>query len=195
MHSWEMTTSIEQKGRTDIEAFLRSRERFSDVIYLSGAAAGVRDIQGACGDFVCRTIDGDNKYFDLKVEERWTGNLFLETWSNLGFNRGWLDKVKTDYIIYYFLNKGVFYLIDFPRLKAWAYGTPSECGKLDKYKEVPQSKHRQRNVTKGRLVPIRVIWNEVKFWCFCRDDGVPGGFRPADEEQEGELFGLIGGHA
>jgi len=187
MSAWDQTRRIEQEGIRDIEKFLRSRtDLYKDVIRLF-EGQGVREVNERCGDFACTTTEGKTIFIDVKVEMKYTGRLFLETWSNLGHNRGWLDKVSADFIIYYFRDRGVFYLIDFPKLRTWAFGDREKVGRLEHFKELKQGKYIQRNTTCGRVVPISVIRDEVGCRVFYRNPAAPGGFGDfAGDYRDGE---------
>lgn len=91
---------------------------------------------------------GKEWFVEVKTETRWTGNLFLEEWSNEHVNLGWMNKSNADTLIYYFSDKKVAYLINFHILKKW-YAT---CKKGLQYKT--QFKNYQMNKTTGYLMPI-----------------------------------------
>ena len=70
-------------------------------------------------------IDGDwSVSAEIKAEERFTGNLFLETWSNKVFayeyrRPGWMVTLGCDILLCYFLDKKRLYSIPFGRLWSW----------------------------------------------------------------------------
>ena len=95
------------------------------------------------------TIDGVEKSVEFKAEETWTGNLFFEFMSNAYIGRqGWLYTLKTDLLVYHFLDKNVVYVLDFPldlqKIEPW------------KYKSVVIDAD-QNNQTLGWLVRIDVL--------------------------------------
>lgn len=118
-----------------------------------------RMLQESIGDVILNQ-DGSVYCVECKVEKKWTGNLFIEVWSNRRqFNRGWLDKLNSDVLMYYFLDKKLLYTMPFQRLKKWAYG--GENGEnLYKYRIVQQKKYSQMNDTWGRIVPIADLASE-----------------------------------
>jgi hypothetical protein len=74
-----------------------------------------RTLQQDFGDHLLNTDDRTVWAVEIKVEQAWTGNLFLETWSNrnleskathaeLGSTPGWLIKTRADMLLYYFLD-------------------------------------------------------------------------------------------
>jgi hypothetical protein len=98
---------------------------------------------------------------EIKAEQRWTGNLFLETWSNknlenaanharLGSNPGWLLKSRADLLFYYFLDRDALLIMSMLALQRWAF----TADKIYQYREVRQGKYQQPNDTHGRIVPI-----------------------------------------
>lgn len=126
------------------------------------------ECQGKINGVQTRVLKG----IEIKAEERHTGNLFLETWSNknlddafnhaqIGSKEGWLKTIRADCLWYYFLDTGDLYVIDLLRLKQWAFGVNEKPGNIYRFKEVPQKKYNQKNDTYGRLVPIEVLKKEV----------------------------------
>jgi hypothetical protein len=117
---------------------------------------------------------------EIKAEEKHTGNFFLETWSNKnlndrnshaerGSNPGWLSKLRSDLLMYYFLDKDILYIVDMFSLQQWAFGGGGSPASIYKFNEVPQGKYSQANDTWGRIVPIRTIYEEVGLkWCYLR---------------------------
>lgn len=106
------------------------------------------EFQLHCGDCIVTSRDGIRLNAEVKAEVRFTGNLFIETWSNRSIGRkGWLYRLnKCDVLYYCFLDREVIYTTDFQKLRA--------CD-LSSYQEVPQWRHEQDNDTYGLLVPIR----------------------------------------
>ncbi len=116
---------------------------------------------------------------EVKAERTHTGNLFLETWSNLnvsdvesfearGNNPGWLLKIYPTLLFYYFLDTDRLYIIRFHKLARWAFETRSknnpDCApRIFDFREVAQSKYSQKNKTVGHLVPLSVIRDEVGY--------------------------------
>ena len=97
------------------------------------------------GDYLA--VKNDKAYIlEFKAEEKHTGNLFIEIWSNEGVNQGWFRKCRADYIIYHFLDNGKVYLIDLPEFKKQLIES--------NHRQVKQAKHDQKNVSVGLLVPV-----------------------------------------
>lgn len=93
--------------------------------------------------------NGVNLRVEVKAEERFTGNLFWETWSNYPVRQGWGRTTPADELYYLFRNNNSAYRIsDLPTFK-WLidYFEPT-------LKEISQSKYDQHNDTRGLLVPI-----------------------------------------
>ena len=113
----------------------------------------VKDLQQRYGDyFVCHAAGPDfaaPAFVDLKVEQRFTGNFFVETWSNYPVNPGWLSKSKATGIVYVFLRpEPSVFLFGLPAMRRYV---AQNRGTL---KEVIQRQHEQNNETRGLLVPI-----------------------------------------
>jgi hypothetical protein len=195
MDSWRATRDVEDRGRGDVEHFLRSRtDLFTDVVPVYGSTKA-QELQQGHGDFICYTTDGKLITVDVKVEvsER-HGNLFLETFSNRSrFNRGWLDKVSITYLVYYFLDTGSLYVINFRKLREWAFGAGGRAGRIYEYPEKPQNKYKQNNDTYGRCVPIRIIREQVGLRHFRRNPDAPSGFSDVEADGEGAVFPLFRG--
>lgn len=116
------------------------------------------------GDFIAYNAEKNEQFrFELKVETRHTGNLFIETWSHRAILRlGWMLTVKTDLLLYGFIEpERVVYAIPFGRFRDWLWSleptaTPSRY-RIDAYPLRKQSRHDQNNDTWGHLVPINDI--------------------------------------
>jgi len=92
------------------------------------------------------TINGIPKNVEFKAEETWTGNLFFEFLSNASTGRqGWLYTLKTDKLVYHFLDKNLVYVLNWPLdlnlIEPW------------KFKQVAIEAD-QNNQTFGWCVPI-----------------------------------------
>lgn len=124
------------------------------------------ELQKSVGDALYNSGDGKVWGVEFKIEETYTGNFFLETWSNKKFgmaNPGWMVTLRTDRLWYYFLNTDQLFVIDFEKLFEWAFGNSSSTGNIYDYREAKQYKHQQKNITCGRIVPVYVIGQEVGF--------------------------------
>lgn len=82
-------------------------------------------MQRTFGDLITMKDDGEVCSVELKTERRHTGNLFLESWSNLtriaGYRRdGWLYTLQADVYINIFLDVEVAYVMPLPELRRWA---------------------------------------------------------------------------
>lgn len=166
MDAFARACSVETRGRSVLEPFLLAKADGRFVLFDKGPMA--KALQETVGDGVF-SIAGDREYFvEIKTEQKHTGNLFLETWSNrnlkdrdnhaaLGSNPGWLMKLRADLLLYYFLDNDHLYVFDLFKLKRWAFVQPGQSGhdgRVYDYREVEQGTHLQRNDTRGRIVPI-----------------------------------------
>lgn len=129
-----------------------------------------KSLQETIGDALINRANGDVVAVEMKAEEgNDYDNLFLEEWSNRSrFNRGWLDKLDTDVLLYHFLREDLLYVIDFQKLRAWAFLADSQRGtrnpgRLYDFQSKKQCRREQMNDTWGRCVPIDVIRAEVGY--------------------------------
>lgn len=109
-------------------------------------------LQKLAGDFIV-TQSAKRYGVELKAEQRHTGNLFLETWSNRPeMTFGWLWTSRADWLMYYFVDNAHLYILDMAALQRWA-----RDGAIYRYTEKPQARYDQLNYTYGRVVPINDI--------------------------------------
>jgi hypothetical protein len=164
------TKKIGKIGQEHVGKFLREHKH-AEAIQVSEANrdAICKQVQIENGDYLIKNWPqrGSSHWLEVKTEEKHTGNLFLEIWSNFNFKfqrTGWMEYSKTDLIVFYFLFARKAYLFDFARLWQWAWTTPSIndresrervprifCGK---FPIVAQRKTEQINLTIGALVDI-----------------------------------------
>ncbi len=86
-------------------------------------------------------------WIECKTEERHTGNLFLETWSNRPFKEGWIKTSKADRLWYYFLSSECMYHCDMRVIQQWWRDKGGKDG-------VEQKANEQRNSTWGFIAKI-----------------------------------------
>ena len=148
------------------------RQHFAKVTPVEGVRG-----QAIYGDYLCLSHEGHAVVVEVKAEQRWTGNLFIETWSNYRWrNPGWSIKCEADELWYYFQDARpeyeVLYVLNWPVFKVWAF----EQEGLRRFKEVRQERTAQKNVTFGCLVNIDLLQRELP----------PGGIVPY--LRQGEMF-------
>lgn len=172
MNAFAQASMVEARSLAILLPFLEERADGGNLVITSkGRLAPF--LQEVIGDILMQK-GGNALSIEIKAEEKHTGNLFLETWSNrnlddnrnhiqLGSNPGWLWKTRADLIFYHFLDADAVYVIDTFILQRWAFGfgrptdSYSAKGQIYDFDEVPQGKYVQRNDTWGRLVPIEVL--------------------------------------
>lgn len=107
--------------------------------------------QKLIGDIIVATNRGTTSV-EVKIEERYTGNLFVEVWSNREWGGlGWLFTSQAQSIVFYFRDADTLVGLSLPALKHWLLN--QHDGKLDSYKQV-RVKQSGRNDTHGVCVPI-----------------------------------------
>src|ERR1043166_1316452 len=105
MSGFESARVVEARGLSVLTPFLDERADGRFVLFDKGPLA--RALQETTGDGVFNVEDGGTFFVEIKCERKWTGNLFLETWSNRnledrqsharrGCNPGWLYKLNAD---------------------------------------------------------------------------------------------------
>jgi len=127
----------------------------------------VRDLQKVIGDAMLLKDGKIHRTVEFKCERKASRNLFVETYSNLDLEGrlalGWLYRLQTDEIWYFFSDTGDLYRICLPSFRAWLGEVirPSRSGpnivRLMEFREVLQQSHAQPNRTVGRLVPLAAL--------------------------------------
>ena len=152
---YPVTCQIEQDGEELINRFLK--RFFEEVIPFP------TDTVQELGDYTCISYKYGKRTVEVKNDTREVPeNFFFESWSNKSSGkRGWAYKMKFDILIYYFQRAGDIYLMSHVNdLKKHLFTN----NRIESYKEVPQTKYRQRNDSYGRLIPISEL---AQFgWCF-----------------------------
>lgn len=157
MDSFQQTCDIERLGEADLLPYMEAVWP-NCAYYTTKHHKWVQKFLGDC--LVSR--DGDAKYIEIKTEQQYTGNLFIETWSNKSRDTlGWFHACHADWLWYYFLDDRKLYVIPLPTLQKWGH-QPTKAPRIECFKEVPQRKYDQRNDTWGRLVPIHIVLKEIE---------------------------------
>lgn len=183
MNAFERCSMLAARSLCDLRPFLletQGRYVLTDKGRLS------RVFQATFGDLIFNSRDGGLYTVELKAEARWTGNLFLEVWSNFNFsdrdsylthgpNPGWLMKLNADLLFYHFPNQDRLIILSLPALQKWAFCRPSRnlsepdsrgeqrrlSGRVFDFRQAEQTAHEQKNTTVGALVPIAVLEKEL----------------------------------
>lgn len=163
MSDYQKSLTVEAKSRAILLPFIDRETDGKFIIMENGPLATA--FQEQQGDVLFATRSGRPWSAELKAEEKHTGRLFLETWSNRnledvtnhhrhGSNPGWMLKLRSDLLFYHFLDLGVLYILPLFRLQRWAFGHGKTPGKIYKYGEHQQGKYTQLNDTWGRCVDV-----------------------------------------
>lgn len=178
MNGFAKAKTIEAEALVRLRPFLREHSDGQFVLIDKSPLA--RILQETIGDLLMtHRKTGRMVAVEVKAERKFTGNLFLETWSNRnladgdgwearGSNPGWLLKVHPTLLFYYFIDADKVYIIRMHRLVHWAYATPSKSNaagatRINDFRCAAQSKYAQMNDTHGHLVPLEVIAKEVGY--------------------------------
>ena len=172
MNAFDNARQIELAGKEDLVRFLEA-QACSGRVVLTDKGPLSTFLQETVGDAVMNDRQMDTWGVEFKIEEKHTGNLFLETWSNLARrNPGWTVKLNADILLYYFLDCKHLYSISFQRLAKWAFGDSDAFrqdqrvigrspGRIYDFPERKQRKRDQRNDTWGRVVPVTTLEKEI----------------------------------
>lgn len=178
MSAIEATRIVEADAWVRLRPFIQEHSNGQFVLIEKSPLA--RALQETVGDILFNHRKmGRLVSVEVKAEKNHTGNLFLETWSNLnvsdegsfeerGCNPGWLLKLHPTLLFYYFIDTDRLYIFRFHRLARWAFETRSKCNpegasRLFDFRETAQSKYAQRNKTVGHIVPLSVLREEVGY--------------------------------
>lgn len=164
--SFDKCRMVEAEGLAILGPFLDAKADGRLVMLDKGPLA--RALQETTGDCIFQGPEGRAWSVEIKTEEQHTGNLFLESWSNRnltepashisrGMNPGWMFKNRADLLMYYFLDTDQLYVMDFFKLKRWAF---LYWAVVD-YPERPHGKRVQLNDAWGWCVPVSVLKREL----------------------------------
>lgn len=159
MNGFDAARTVEQRSLKILLPFVQQRA-FNGQYVVTSKGPLARELQKTVGD-VFYNSDPETIYSaEIKAEEsKKHGNFFLETWSNRArFTLGWMFNLKTDLLLYYFLEEDELYAIPFLKLRKWAF----HDGRIYQYPERQQAKYDQLNDTWGRCVPCQTICRELK---------------------------------
>lgn len=175
MNAFASAKLVEAKSRVILEPFLKERAHDGQLVFTNKGPLA-QALQAEYGDVLFNS-DADTIWsVELKAEEKFTGNLFLEVWSNRnlesrrsyaerGSKVGWLYSTRADYLFYHFLDRDELYIFNLHRLKVWCFVQMGEHalgpGRLWEWPEKPQSRYEQFNDTRGRIVPIAVLMHDI----------------------------------
>jgi hypothetical protein len=171
MNAFSDACLVEQRGMATLLPYLESRAWRGQVIQVSKGPLA-QHFQRAFGDLLIATGPGDVATVEIKTQRRWTGRLFLETWSNRnmenrashverGSTPGWLLTCRADVIGWHFLDADTVLFLPLFRLQRWAFGAGEQPGRLYDFPERCQRRYVQPNDSWGRIVPVDVLAGEV----------------------------------
>lgn len=152
------TDDIESQGKALVGPLLASWSRNGIVIDTNHARSPVV-WQRTFGDYLILCPSGGLTSVEVKTERVFTGNLFIETYSNRSGDhlerRGWLDTLQADAIVYVFLDARAAFSLPFGRLRKWCIADGNLWRRGYREKLVHRSENgSQRNQTLGYPVPL-----------------------------------------
>ena len=171
MNAYTQACLVEQRGMSALLPFLESRAYRGQVIRVAKGPLA-RHFQRSFGDLLIATGPGSVASVEIKTQRRWTGNLFLEVWSNKNLNDrgshvergstpGWMITCRADVVGFHFLDADTVLFLPLFRLQQWAFGTGDVPGRIYEFPERCQRRYAQPNDSWGRIVPVDVLAAEV----------------------------------
>lgn len=172
MNAYDGGRMVEARGMARLIPFLEEQSGGRLVLTDKGRLGPM--LQQIVGDVLFNSRESGKVFgVEVKVEERWTGNLFLEVWSNrnldnrdsharLGSNPGWMLKLQSDLLFYYFLDADRLVVLDVFALKRWAFGRDGQGGHIHEHRQAVQTKRAQMNSTVGHVVPVKTLIDEME---------------------------------
>lgn len=157
MNAFTEASMVETHAMRDLIPWIENNE-FINRYVITNKGKLSKELQKSAGDILYNSPNDTIYGIEIKAEcENKYNNFFLETWSNRSrFTLGWMYNLKTDFLFYYFLETRELYIINFQKLREWAFWK----NEIYKYPEKKQNKYDQLNDTFGRCVPIDDIVNE-----------------------------------
>lgn len=168
MNAFDAAKMVEAQAMARLLPFIEQQSEGRFVVTDKGRLAPL--LQQMVGDVIFNARATGRVFgVEVKAEREWTGNLFLETWSNRnledrdsralrGSNPGWLFKLRADLLFYYFLNVDRLLVMDCFALQRWAFGSGNREPNIWRYREAKQRRFDQLNDTWGRIVP----WTDLR---------------------------------
>ena len=153
--------NVEKLAEADLLPYME--QRWPTFVYLTRHH---KLVQKFCGDVLARDCE-TAKYIEIKAEQKHTGNLFIEYWSNRHrHTMGWFHICQADWLWYYFVDDRKLYVFQMQELREWARG---DKGRLLNYPLVRQNKYDQLNDTWGYLVPVDDLYSALPSFVGPRD--------------------------
>lgn len=174
MNAFTQCRGIEAEGVRDLLPYLRLASYEGRFVFTNDGRF-CKEFQKKVGDVMMATEDG---YItaEIKSDNTDRNTFFLETWSNKCYplqTPGWMDTMRSDLLLYYFIKHKRLFVISMKRLYDWSFvnenGTDHDghprYGRLQDFPEKFPGIE-QKNVTSGVSVPISVIKKEVGYRAF-----------------------------
>lgn len=151
MNSFEKASLVEQESWEILKPFI-AEKAFEGRFVKTAKGPLAKELQKTVGDVLYNSDDDTVWSIEIKAERRFTGNCFLEVWSNRKRNTpGWMETTRCDILLCHYLSNDSLYGFHFSQLREWF----SEHGQ--QYPLVEQRRYSQLNDTWGRLVRLRDI--------------------------------------
>jgi len=158
MNAFVEASKVEERSWEILRPFIETRCHNGRYVRTAKGPLA-RDLQKQVGDVLFNSDDSTVYAIEIKAEQGYTGNVFLERWSNRSrFTPGWFETQNCDLLLYHFLSNDSLYGFNFQKLREWFYCCDHRAVPVAaKYPHYKQGRYTQLNDTWAYLVPIREI--------------------------------------
>lgn len=173
MSAYRQSVDVDRAGREMVRPLLESWVRPGCPILDTNEAAQSSGWQLWIGDFILPHRDGKIYGVEVKTEQRFTGNLMYEEWSNLSWDRsrpGWAVTCRADWLVMAYLDVRAAFVIPLEPLWAWSLLFDNARRYGSKAPHV-STNGGQRNLTAGPCVPFADFWRPVGVGAYRFDGG------------------------
>jgi hypothetical protein len=157
MGSFEKAKKLEEQHTPSVLSYLREDLGLAPTPLISNDRTKLFTLQ-RLGDFIAFSPDENQQHtFEWKIERQFTGNLFMELWSNRKAGRpGWMVTSEADWLIYAFAIQGMAWVYDWKQMKEWLWH-PTYAVDTGEFPLRSQGKYDQHNDTWGYLVKMDLL--------------------------------------
>lgn len=158
MNAFVQACRVEDQSWDVLEPYLKARA-FDGRFVRTAKGPLALELQRSVGDVLINSNREAVTCIEVKAEQKYTGNVFLERWSNRSrFTPGWFETLKTDLLWYHFLDQDIVYEFHFEKLRKWMYWHDGRGFPIsNRFPQAEQKQYEQQNDTWGYIVPLREL--------------------------------------
>lgn len=158
MSAFEQCLRVEDRSWDILEPYLKKRA-FDGRFVRTAKGPLSLELQKSVGDVLVNSSREYVTCIEVKAEERYTKNVFLERWSNRKlFTPGWFETLNTDLLWCHFLDKDEVHELPFAKLRQWMYWHENRGHPIaHRFEQAEQKKYNQLNDTWGYIVDIKLL--------------------------------------